>query len=150
MVEWLKKWGSLIFFVALTLVGVILRYAFGDQSELWSLWGTIDVSFAVSLGILAFFAYRNMVHDEDEVGLYFDVNGTLHDTGLRLLRKDCTRSEIIGVLGMMQRRTKERFNYDSKHLRDLLNEVNRVQKGRAKTFHVPIAQEEYEQFVVAD
>ena len=62
------------------------------------LWSNLDVSFAVALGVLAFIAYRDMVHDEDEIRLYFKLpDNSTHDTGLCLLRKDCTCSEVIGA-----------------------------------------------------
>jgi len=81
------------------------------------------VAFAVALGVLAFFAYREMVHGEDEVRLFFDVAGAKEpiDTGLSLLRRDCSRGEVIGVLGMMQRRTEKRFVYNPTHLKQLLD-----------------------------
>ncbi|MCF6201100.1 MAG: hypothetical protein L3J42_03065 [Hydrogenimonas sp.] len=140
---------TIAIFVLLTIVGLAIRYGLGADSALWSFWSNLDISFAVALGVLAFLAYRDMLHDEDEVRLFFDVEGRKVDTGLCLLRKDCTRSEIIGVLGMMQRRTKERFAYDAKHLRGLLNELNRVQKGKESRLYIPLSKEEFEQFALS-
>ncbi len=139
----------LYLFLILVLLGLTIRYIAGKNSELWQIWSSVDVTSAVALAALAFFAYRQMLRDDDEVRIMLEVDGKRHDTGLCLLRKDCTRSEIIGVLGMMQRRTKERFMYDPVHLHDLLNELNRVQKGKAKELAVPLSQEEFEQFVLA-
>jgi hypothetical protein len=119
----------------------------GKDGIVWNFWANLDVSFAVALGVLAFIAYGDMVRDEDEVRLYFKLpNGERHDTGLSLLRKDCTRSEIIGVLGMMQRRSDVRFHYASEHLHDLLEELNRVQKGKSTEIYIPIDEEEFKQF----
>jgi len=144
-----KLKAPLYIFLVLVCLGLAIRYIAGTNSALWQIWSSIDVASAVALAALAFFAYRQMLRDDDEVRIMFEVNGKRHDTGLCLLRKDCTRSEIIGVLGMMQRRTKERFAYDPAHLHDLLNELNRVQKGKAKELAVPLSQEEFEQFVLA-
>jgi hypothetical protein len=142
----LKQYGVLISFVVLFVVGLIIWYALGENSALWGIWGAIDIAFAVALGVLAFFAYRDMVHDDDEVQLCFNVNGREVDTGLCLLRKDCTRGEVIGVLGMMQRITENRFKYDAAHLHDLLDEVNRVQRGESDKLLVIISDKEFEQF----
>jgi hypothetical protein len=133
-------------FSIFVLIGLIARWYSGEKGELWIVWSVIDVSFAVALGILAFMAYLEMSRDEDEVELRFDVEGEIKSTGLKLLRKDCTRGEIVGVLGMMQTKTDRRFNYGKKHLRDLLEEVNRVQRGNKKTFDIPLSKKEYEQF----
>jgi predicted membrane channel-forming protein YqfA (hemolysin III family) len=143
-----KKWRVLFLFVGLSVFGTFLRYVFSsEEGTLWQLWSSLDVSFAVALGVLAFIAYRDMVRDDDEIRLYFKLpDGTTYDTGLCLLRKDCTRSEVIGVLGMMQRRTSERFHYASEHLHDLLEELNSVQKGRRTELYIPIDEEEFEQF----
>jgi len=144
----MKRYMVLTAFMLLTLIGLVLFYGFGSKSRVWSFWSALDVSFAVALGMLAFVAYRNMIRDEDEVRLYFDTGKQQVDTGLCLLRKDCTRGEIIGVLGMMQRKTDRRFHYDAVHLHDLLNEINKVQKGSQKKLFIPLDEVEFEQFVL--
>jgi len=146
-----KHHWTLWLFVTLTLVGLVLYYWVGPRSAIWSFWSAVDVSFAVALGVLAFFAYREMVRGEDEVRLFFDVEGLPEpvDTGLSLLRRDCSRGEVIGVLGMMQRRTEQRFVYDPAHLGELLQEINRVQKGKEERLLIPISQKEFEQFALS-
>jgi hypothetical protein len=138
----------LILFVTLWLMGLLIRYVAGEQSFLWNLWSTVDVAFAVALGVMAFLAYREFIKSEDEVKIYFKVEGKRYDTGLSLLRKDCTRGEILGVLGMMQRTTKERFSFDSKELSILLKEVQEVQKGVKDNFELSMSRDELEQFVI--
>ncbi len=139
----------LYIFVALVIVGLAIRYIAGADSLLWEIWSSLDIASAVALATLAFLAYRQMLRDDDEIRIMLEVDGIRHDTDLCLLRKDCTRSEVIGVLGMMQRRTEKRFIYDAEHLHDLLNELNRVQKGNAKELAVPLNQGEFEQFALA-
>jgi len=148
MKKTLKRYQVLILFIALWIVGLFLRYVVGEQSFLWHLWGTVDVAFAVSLGVMAFLAYLEFIKSEDEIKIYFTVEGKRHDTGLSLLRKDCTRGEILGVLGMMQRTTKERFSFDSKELPILLKEVQEVQKGNKNSFELRMNRDELEQFVI--
>jgi len=142
----IQKYGGLLLFSALFGIGLFIRYTFGTQSTLWDLWNTVDISFAVALGILAFIAYRDIVREKDQIRLIFDVQGESPvDTGLCLLRKDCTRSEVIGVIKMLKK-SDAPLQYDVKHLHTLLNELNRVQSGKAGKLYIPIHPEEMAQF----
>jgi hypothetical protein len=145
-----QRYRLLVIFGALFVVGLFVRYGLGEGSVLWSFWSAVDVSFAVALGVLAFMAYREMIRDEDEVRLWFDVEGRRVDTGLCLLRRDCTRSEVIGVLGMMQKRSESRFRYGPEHLHDLLERLNAVRRGEATALYIPLSREEYEQFKLSE
>ena len=141
-----KRYGVLILFSVLFIVGLLVRYTLGENSALWSIWSAIDISFAVVLGILAYVAYSDIIRAEDQVRLVFNINNTKKvDTGLCLLRKNCTRGEIIGVLKMMKRKSKE-FNYDASHLHDLLQEINQVQTSNNQKLYIIITQEEFNQF----
>jgi len=146
MKKTLQRYWILLIFSLLFFLGLLIRYFYGDESMLWAFWSAVDVAFAVALGVLAFLAYMEMVHDEDEVELWFNVDGKEINTGLNLLRRDCTRGEVIGVLGMMQRTTDKRFNYDPAHLHDLLAEVNRVRKGKSNRLLIIISEKEFAQF----
>jgi len=141
-----KRYLALTIFVIITIIGVLIRYLTSPTSWLWEFWGVIDVSFAVSLGILAFMGYKEYIKLEDEIKIYFKVDGKLKSTGLSLLRKDCTRGEILGILGMMQRKTNKRFLFDSHELPLLLKEVQKVQKGEKNSFEIEMTREEFEQF----
>ena len=145
----LKRYNILIIFIIVTLLGLLIRYITNANSWLWELWSVLDVSFAVALGVLAFEGYREFIKSEDEVLIYFRVNGELTPTGLSLLRKDCTRGEILGVLGMMQRTTTSRFSFDTRELPLLLQEVQAVQKGDKDMFVVEMTPKEFEQFELA-
>jgi len=145
----LQRYGVLIVFAVLFVVGLFIRYGMGEESALWGIWSAIDVSFAVVLGILAYIAYSNIVRAEDQVRLVFNVDNQKEvDTGLCLLRKNCTRSEVIGVLSMMQRNTKE-LQYNATHLHDLLQEINNVQVGSSRKLRIIINQDEFNQFEMA-
>jgi len=142
-----KKYWLLCLFIAITVLGVLIYGFLGEDSLSWKYWGALDSSSAVALGILAFFAYKDLAKEQDIIRLYFNVKDKKKvDTGLSVLRKDCTRSEIIGILGMMQTITEKRFNYNTIHLKELLQEVNRVQRGKQKEFYIPVTKEEFEQF----
>ena len=140
------KYRVLILFSVLFFVGLGIRFFLGARHPLWEIWSTIDVSFAVALGVLAFLAYRDMVRDDDEIYIYFQVGEKEYNTGLSLLRKDCTRSEVLGLSGMMQRKTKERFSFDSSYLPKFLQEVQQVQRGQKDRFVIEMTKKDFDQF----
>ena len=138
----------LIIFIILLIVGVIIRYIFGEKSQIWIFWGVLDTSSAVALALLAFLAYKDMLKDENEIELFFKVDNKEYPLNLKLLRKDCNRREIIGLLGMLQRKTDKRFRYNPAYLNLLLQELNKVQKGKGKKLLIPIDKKELNQFVL--
>jgi len=148
MMQTLQRYGVLIVFAILFIVGLLIRYIMGESSTLWGIWSAIDVSFAVVLGILAYIAYRNIVRAEDLVRLVFNVEDQQEiDTGLCLLRKNCTRSEVIGVIDMMNRKTKD-LHYDASRLHDLLEEINQIQVGTRVKLRIIISKDEFAQFIL--
>jgi len=146
--SFLKK--PLVVFIILLLVGVIIRYTYGENSIIWNFWEVLDVSSAVALALLAFLAYKDMLKDENEIELFFKVDNKEYPLNLKLLRKDCTRSEIIGLLGMMQRKTDKRFKYNPKYLNELIQEINKIQKGKTKKLLIPIDNKELKQFILKE
>ena len=141
----------LTLFLFLTFLGLAIRLVFGSDSVMWELWSSIDVAFAVSLGVLAFFAYRTMISEEDTIALFFDIADEPDEApiplGISLLRKACTRSEILGILGMIQQNSTKRFNYQTQLLKPLLDEVATVQRDSTKKeCMIPLSREDYEQY----
>lgn len=147
MINYINRYSVLILFVCITFFGLLLGYL-GENDWLRTFWGILDVSFAVALGILAFMGYWEYIKSEDEIKIYFKVDNKRVDTHLSFLRKDCNRGEILGILGMMQLKTKKRFSFDSKDLFTLLKEVQEVQKGDKDFFEIEMSIEEFEQFII--
>lgn len=141
-----RKYLVLIIFVGLTIVGVFINFEEGDNSKIWHLWATVDVSLAVSLGVMALLAYWEFITSEDEVEIYFQAKEKKIDTGLSLLRKNCSRSEIMGILGMI--RINDRENYTIAYFKDkkILKDLHRIQKGKDIEFIIPMSGDELEQF----
>ena len=128
------------------VVGMLIYYIAGKESSIWELWETIDVALAVALGLMAFLAYKDFISSEDEIKLYFKINENKKDTGLRLLRKNFTRSEILGVLGMIQKDPKDRFNIKYMKNKKFLEDLNKLQKGNDKKFVLLMTEEEFGNF----
>ncbi|MEA3492273.1 MAG: hypothetical protein U9R27_10275 [Campylobacterota bacterium] len=136
----------LTIFVGLTIVGVGIRFVAGASSWLWDLWGVVDVSLAVSLGVMAFLAYRELIRSEDEVRIYFLVDKNKIDTQLSILRKDFTRGELMGILGMIQRDPKQRYIIKELSSKQILTEIHAIQKGKELAFILRVESGELEQF----
>jgi len=152
----IKRYKPLIIYVGFILSGLIIWYFFAkitlfpEKKELWDFWGAIDTSSAVALSILAFLAYKEMIKQEDTIPLYFNVEGKVIDTKLSLLRKNCNRGEVVGVLGMMQKDTKERFSFSTKALPVFLEQLQEVQKGKSDKIIIYMTQKEFEQFEILE
>ena len=146
MLKVFERYRVLILFVSITLLGWLIHLFSASNGSWLKLWGALDVSFAVSMGVIAFFAYLEFIRAEDEIKIYFDVEGELKDTRLSLLRKDCTRSEINGIL-TMPLKDGVRF-HDLKYMknRELLQDLHAIQKGKNDRFVMPMSAVEFEQF----
>ncbi len=144
MIEIIKKYAPLIIFITLTLAGLAISYLL--DKEAWRFWGNLDSAFAVALGVLAFMGYLEYIRSEDEIKIYFKVNEKKLDTGLTVLRKDCNRSEILGILGMIQKDSKNRFDIKYMKKRGLLKKLYDIQKGSEKELIIYLDEEELEQF----
>jgi len=131
----------------ITCIGLVFRYTLGDESFVWKLWGVIDISFAVALGIMAFLGYRAFISSEDEIKIYFQVDGQKIDTQITILRKHFTRSELMGILGVI-RKKKEQYDIAELSNRELLSKLHTIQKEKEKEFILKLTQEELKQFEI--
>jgi len=138
----------LITFALITIIGILVRLFLGEKSFLWDLYGTLDTASAVALATLAFAGYMEYTRLEDKIKIYFDVEGKEIDTGLSLLRKDCTRSEIFGLLGMIQKDAKGRFEVRFMKDLTLLDMLQQIQKGKGDKLIIPLQKEEIAQFTL--
>jgi len=96
--------------------------------------------------VIAFMAYLEFIKAEDEVKIYFEVEGELKDTGLSLLRRDCTRSEINGILTMPLKDGVRFHELSYMKNRELLQELHGIQKGKKDRLVMPMSAVEFEQF----
>ena len=144
--KFFRRYFVLVVFVGLTIVGVGIRFVAGANSWLSGLWGVVDVSLAVSLGVMAFLAYKELIRSEDEVRIYFWVDDEEIDTQLSILRKDFTRGELMGILGMIQRNPKQRYIIKELSNKKILTEIHSIQKGKELRFVLRVESVELEQF----
>jgi len=135
-------------FIVLSFAGVATFFFFGEESRIWQLWQVVDTSFAIALGVLAFFSYKEFMLSKDEIKIYFKIGNEMIDTGLSLLRKDFSRSEVLGILGMIQRHPKERFDLHASREQWFLEDIQAIQKGKKKIFVLSMSKDEFIQFEV--
>ncbi len=148
MGKFFERYKVLILFVSLTLLGGLIHIFSASNGSWLKLWGALDVSFAVAMGVIAFMAYWEFIRAEDEIKIYFDVEGELKDTGLSLLRRDCTRQELNGILVMVLPNDKYQHSIKYMRNRELLQDLHAIQKGKKTRLVMPMSIEEFEQFDV--
>jgi hypothetical protein len=139
-----EAYAPLAVFLILSGTGFIAYFFF---AEFWELWMAADSATAVALSVLAFMGYMEYAKGFDRIKLVFEVDGERYDTKLRLLRKDCTRSEIMGVLGMVQKENTKRFEIAYVKNPRILDQIISLQKDRKiKEFVIKLTKDEAEQF----
>ncbi len=140
----MQRYAPLIIFIAIGGVGIGAYVLF---PKLWDIYGVLDVASAVALSVLAFLGYMEFIRSEDEIEIVFNIEGEHKSTGLSVLRKDCTRSEIMGILGMIQKNPKEKFSISYMKEPKMLKDLYAIQKGSAKRLVIPLTKEEAKQFI---
>lgn len=133
----------LIFYICVIFLGAIAANFFPAT---WHWFSILDTASAVALAILAFFGYLEFVRSEDTIKIFFDVDGETIDTKLSILRKNFTRGELMGILGMIQEDSKTRFEIQKLKKISILDDIQHIQKSKEKEFHISVTKEELGQF----
>ena len=92
--------------------------------------------------------YKNtgeLKKQNEEIKIYFQIKETKEkiDTKLKIIRKHFTRGELLGVLGMIQNNSGNRFNLEELKNRDFLDEIIDVQNGEDDKITIFLSREEY-------
>lgn len=138
----------LVTYLLVVAIGLVAHY--GGIAWLEELYGALDVAAAVALAIFALWGYREYGRLEESVTIYFEVIEQRINTRLSLLRKDCTRGEVLGVLGMIQKDPKTRFEIWSMKKAAFLDTLAHIQKGKAKELIIYLNVDELEQFEIEE
>jgi len=137
----------LIIYVVIFILGL---FAWWLSPTAWDLFNTLDTASAVALAVLAFFGYWEFVRSEDVIKIYFDTDDQTIDTHLSILRKNFSRSELMGVLSMIQKDAKIRYEIQSLKEISVLDKIQSVQKNSEKEFHIYVTKEELAQFTIKE
>jgi hypothetical protein len=143
-----NQWNRIILlFVIISGIGLVDKY-FNNGQLLWEYYVDFSVVATVALAILALLGYVKYIRSEDTIKIYFYEKNAKKkiDTGLVLLRRNCVRNEIQGLLGMIHS-TGGRYNLKSfQKDREFLNLLNDVQTNKLDEVIIEITEEELKQF----
>ncbi len=135
-------------YIVIFIFGILAYYLqeLNIVKGIWDFWGVLDTSSAVALALLAFFAYYNYTKEDDVIKIYFEINGDKIDSNLSLLRKEFSRSEILGLLGMIQKDQEKRFKLAYFQNPEILKAIQKIQKGEGKEFTIKLQEDEKRYF----
>jgi len=158
----MKKYKELLIFILITLIVAIIGIFFHfEKVNIWSVVEVIDTSTAVALSVLAFLAYKEYIKEEDEIELKVAIYkkdeynkplkiidfSEISGSKVKILRKEISRSEILGLLGMFQKDTGKRYTLsDNVLILLLLDELKKIQKGDKNECIIPILKRDYDEF----
>jgi len=146
--SWWKRYKTLILYIGIGVVCLVLfwKYGYNQQTSPWDFVGALDSATAVALAFLAFMSYLEYIKSEDKIRIFFQIDGEEIDTGLSVMRKHLTRSELFGLLRMIH---KTQGNYKIHAINadpNFLNEIYKVSLGSSKKLVIPLFPHELEQF----
>lgn len=104
---------------------------------------TIVFAFVTMIGVI-----YNHFRQNQKIQIYFLLDGKeeIFLENISIIRKHITRSEILGMLGVIQKNSKERYNIEylseAKFFEDLYN----IQKGGSQKLLIEVSADELEQF----
>ncbi|BCD68472.1 hypothetical protein [Nitratiruptor sp. YY09-18] len=141
----MKRYIPFIIFIIIIISGIIAKLF---DSYLWEIFGILDTASAVALAILAGWGYIEFIRSEQPVKIIFEIDGKRVETGLALLRKNFTRSELMGILGMIQKDQNTRYRLSFFQDKNMLKTLQKTQTGKEKEFVITMSKEEAKQFVI--
>jgi hypothetical protein len=162
-----NKYKNLVIFAIITFS--IMSIAFyiglnkisGIESRMWGFMLALDTATAIALAVLAFSAYIEYAKGEDEIALKFEIldeRENVIDTkylksngeNLVILRKNATRAEVLGIMGMIQKSSTGRYEIDNRIQKRFLDKINEIQKGKGDELLIPIIKKDYDKFFNLD
>ena len=101
---------------------------------------TIVVSF-----LTLFFVFKNWLNDKkklDKIDIFFNDK----KLNLDIVRKDVTRQEIQGILGILRKNMTKNYHIDYLSTIDFLDNIYKIQKNELDKLVIKITDEELKQF----
>jgi hypothetical protein len=112
-------------------------------------WAFVDavITLITVLGVL-YGLYKNYQQSQN-VELFFRLeNGESKKIPISLTRKNVTRSEISGLLGMIQKDSKTRHNVHSMTKKEYFKDIYDIQNAKKSQLYIDVTPEELEQFII--
>ena len=126
-------------------------------SDFWDVVSILDSSTAIALAFLAFLAYKEYAKGEDEISLEFEVldeNLKSIETipilsereKITILRRNVNRGEVLGIMGMVQKKSTGRYDISNKVQKKFLDRILEIQKGKKDKLLIPIIKDDYDRY----
>ncbi|WP_418179166.1 hypothetical protein ACNSOO_10220 [Aliarcobacter lanthieri] len=103
-------------------------------------YATIIFAFLAMFG--AFYNIYNFKKRLEKVEIYFNDE----KLAIPLIRKECTRAEILGLLGIFRKDMSKQFHIEFMGTLSYLNLIMDIQKNKIDTLKIEITNKELEQF----
>jgi len=101
-----------------------------------------------AIGVVKMLATQRRALEHVEVQLRLEGEGRTVALPLEMLRKDISRAELLGRLGMALKNQGQRFSLKALSTPAFMRAVNEVVEGRTSTLVIPCTKEELDQFAV--
>lgn len=143
----MKGYIFIIIFVLITALGFDAYYLNENgKSFIWEIYIVFGNAATFALSIFAFWGYIEYVRNEDVIEIVFSLNDKEIATGLKVLRKNCTRGEVQGLLRILS--GGKTFDMQSVlRKKEILDLVDKIQTGKEKKLLITIESNEVKQFI---
>jgi len=102
-----------------------------------------------AIGVLRMLATQKRALEHVEVALRLEGENSTVALPLEMLRKDISRAELLGRLGMALKNQGQRFSLKALSTPAFMRSVNEVVEGKTSTLVIPCTKEEIDQFATA-
>lgn len=100
-----------------------------------------------AIGVVKMLATQRRALEHVEVQLRLEGENSTIALPLEMLRKDISRAELLGRLGMALKNQGQRFTLKALSTPKFMRAVNEVVEGRTSALIIPCTKEELDQFV---
>ena len=102
-----------------------------------------------AIGVVKMLATQRRAMEHVEVQLLLEGEGSTIVLPLEMLRKDISRAELLGRLGMALKNQGQRFSLRAMSTSAFMRSLNEVVEGKTSTLVIPCTKEELDQFATA-
>ena len=111
----------------------------------------ITIVFATITMVTVLWNWFKNIKSNDKIVIYFQTQTiTVLLENISIIRKHITRSEVLGILGVVQKNSKERYNIAYLSQTRFFDDLYEIQIGKSDKLVIEITDEELEQFDVSN
>lgn len=111
----------------------------------------ITIVFATITMVTVLWNWFKNIKSNDKIVIYFQTQTTtVLLENISIIRKHITRSEVLGILGVVQKNSKERYNIAYLSQTRFFDDLYEIQIGKSDKLVIEITDKELEQFDVSN